>query len=122
MDFLQPIYRTEKKRTFGITSIADFGIPIGLLKQILEDYHPFIDIAKIAIGSAYVTPNIKEKIQIYKEYHVTPYFGGTLFEKSYQERKLEAFFQALKELRIEWVEISNGTIPIPLSERLQIID
>lgn len=121
MDFLDLPKRTSGQRTFGLTSIADFGTPIGELKNILNEYHSLIDIAKIGIGSAYVTPNIKQKIDLYKEFHIKPYCGGTLFEKSFYQNKLQEYIKYLRHLGIEWVEVSNGTLDISIDERLSII-
>jgi phosphosulfolactate synthase len=121
MDFLQLPMRTAGNRSYGLTSIADFGTPLGRLHQILEDYHHIIDIAKIGIGSAYVTPNLQRKIDLYKEFKIKPYCGGTLFEKCYYQNKIPEYFSYLRKLGIEWVEISNGTLDIPIKERLDII-
>jgi phosphosulfolactate synthase len=113
--------RERKERGFGITSIADFGIPLGELEIILSDYHDYIDIAKLAVGSAYVTPNLKEKINLYKTYEIKPYCGGTLFEKYYLQNKLKDYHVFLKEFGIEWIEVSTGVLTIPLEERLSIV-
>ncbi|MGG3470288.1 phosphosulfolactate synthase [Neobacillus pocheonensis] len=121
MDFLTLPKRTSGIRTYGLTSVVDFGTPIGELKNILADYSPYIDIAKIGIGSAVVTPNIKEKIELYRQYNIIPYCGGTLFEKCYYQNKLTEYQSYLNELGVNWVEISNGTIDIPLQERLHLI-
>lgn len=121
MKFLDLPKRTLGDRTYGLTSIIDLGIPVGELKQILNDYHSIIDIAKFGVGSAYVTPNLKEKIQLYKEANVKPYFGGTLFEKCYYQNKIPEYLNELKKLGIEWVEVSNGTLDIPLQDRLELI-
>lgn len=114
--------RTKEKRTFGITSIADFGISIGELKSILDDYSEFIDFAKMGIGTAYVTPKIKEKIQLYKEYDIEPYCGGTLFEKAFFQDKIDDYFVYLKQLGIEWIEISTGVLDIPLETRISLVE
>ncbi|MBM4762811.1 phosphosulfolactate synthase [Bacillus sp. B15-48] len=121
MDFLQLPKRTSGNRRYGVTSIADFGTPFGRLKYILDDYSHIIDIAKISIGSAYVTPNIERKIKLYKEHQIKPYCGGTLFEKCYYQNKIPEYLDYLQKLEIEWLEISNGTIDIPLQERLNLI-
>ena len=121
MDFLSLPKRTSGNRTFGLTSVVDFGTPLGELKNILADYSHIIDIAKLGIGSAYVTPNINKKVQLYQEYNVKPYCGGTLFEKSYFQNKIPEYLSYLRNLGIEWIEVSNGTLEIPLRERLQII-
>lgn len=121
MGFLEIPKRTTGKRTYGLTSIIDLGISIGELKNVLEDYHSVIDIAKIGMGSAYVTPNLKKKIDLYKEFQIKPYCGGTLFEKCYQQRRITEYLNCLHDLGVEWVEISNGTLNISLSERLKLI-
>jgi phosphosulfolactate synthase len=121
MEFLDLPKRTSGQRTYGLTSIADFGTPIGELKNILNEYHSLIDIAKIGIGSAYVTPNIKQKIDLYKEFQIKPYCGGTLFEKCYYQKKLPEYIHYLHDLGIEWIEVSNGTLDISIEERLSII-
>lgn len=121
MEFLHLPKRTSGNRTFGLTSIVDFGIPLGELRNILSDYSNIIDFAKIGVGSAYVAPNIKEKIELYKYYQINPYCGGTLFEKCYYQCKIPEYLEYLRELGIEWIEISNGTIDISIEERLSIV-
>jgi phosphosulfolactate synthase len=121
MSFLSIPERTSGIRTYGLTSVIDFGTPIGELKNILSDYGSIIDIAKIGIGSAYVSPNLKEKVELYKEYHIKTYCGGTLFEKCFYQRKIPEYLSFLQNLGIEWLEISNGTLDIPIKERLQLI-
>lgn len=121
MHFLSLPERTEKTRTFGLTSIVDFGIPVGELQLILNDYHHMIDFAKIGIGTAYVTPNLKSKLALYKEFDVKPYVGGTFFEKCYAEGLLDPFMRNLQALEIEWLEISSGVVNIPIEERIRLV-
>jgi phosphosulfolactate synthase len=121
MGFLKIPERALRPRSYGLTSVIDFGTPIGELKHILSDYSHIIDIAKIGIGSAYVTPNLKEKIQLYKEHGIKPYCGGTFFEKCFYQSKIPEYLRFLHQLGVEWIEISNGTLDIPLSDRLYLI-
>lgn len=121
MSFLNLPQRTKKPRTYGITSIADFGISTGEVQNLLNDYHQLMDFAKIGIGTAYVTPNIENKLDLYKAFHVAPYLGGTFFEKCYFKDQLDEFFTYLKQLGMEWLEISAGVIDIPLEERLRLV-
>lgn len=122
MKFLDVPNRTTGGRTYGITSVTDFGIPIGQLRYILEEYHPYIDVAKLGVGSAYVTPNLVDKINLYKQYGIKVYCGGTLFEKCFLHGKLKEYKEYLLEMGIEWVEISNGTLDISLEERLKLVN
>jgi phosphosulfolactate synthase len=121
MDFLKIPERTSRPRSYGLTSVIDFGTPIGELKYILSDYSHIIDIAKIGIGSAYVTPNLQKKINLYQESGIKPYCGGTFFEKCYYQNKISEYIEYLHRLGIEWIEVSNGTVDIPLHERLYLI-
>lgn len=122
MDFLKLPFRTKKFRKYGVTSISDFGVPIGELKNILEDYAPFIDFAKLGVGTAYMTPNVKEKINLYKEYNIAPYCGGTLFEKAYMQNKIDDYLLYLKRIDVDWIEISTGVLSIPIEERIRLVE
>jgi phosphosulfolactate synthase len=121
MQFLNLPDRTKKERSFGITSIVDFGVPIGELENILNDYHQFIDIAKIGVGSAYVTPNLERKLEIYKHFDIKAYCGGTLFEKFYYQNKVDDYLKYKSQLGIEWIEVSTGILDIPLEKRLSLV-
>lgn len=121
MSLLKLPYRTQKPRKTGITAITDTGIPLSELRGFLEDYGNFIDLAKIGVGTAYIMPNLVTKLELYEKFEIIPYLGGTLFEKFYSQNKLDEYFQYLDNLSIGWVEISNGSTDISLSERLKII-
>lgn len=121
MNLLQLPHRTEKPRQHGLTAIADLGLTVPELRNVLEAYAPLVDIAKFGIGSAYLTPGIDEKIAIYREHGVISYFGGALFEKFYQQKKVPAYLKYLRAHNIEWIEISNGAIEFPLEKRVSLI-
>lgn len=122
MDFLRIPQRTSGNREYGVTSIADFGMSLKEIEHILSDFSQFIDIAKLGIGSAYVTPNLEDKIQLYKSYGIEPYCGGTLFEKAYYQGKMTEYKLYLEKLGIRWIEISTGTLDIPLEERIRLVE
>ena len=113
--------RTKKPRKNGITAITDLGVPCGELADILENYHSFVDIAKLGIGSAYLEPALQKKISIYSEYGIPVYFGGTLFEKYFFQGKLDDYLFFLNKLGITWLEVSDGTITMKPDEFPAII-
>lgn len=122
MEFLNLPERTLKPRQYGITSLHDIGVPLGDLENLLADYHSFVDIAKLGIGTAYVTPRLREKIALYKRYGVAVHFGGTLFEKFYHCASVEDYKRYMHSLEIDWCEISNGILDIPLGERIALVE
>jgi phosphosulfolactate synthase len=113
--------RTKKPRKHGLTAITDLGLTVADLRELLTEYSDYLDIAKFGIGSAYLTPRLKEKIALYQEFDVVPYFGGTLFEKFQQQKKAREYVAYVKALGVDWIEISNGTIEMSLKDRLKTI-
>lgn len=113
--------RNIKPRKFGITSTHDVGIPLMELRQILESYSDFIDVAKFGVGSALVEPFLKEKIDLYKSFNIEVYFGGTLFEKYFYQNKLEEYLDFLRTNDVSSLEISTGTLDIPIESRIKLV-
>jgi len=97
----------------GPVSIIDF----------LEISSDYVDLAKFGWGTSAIHNRdlIKEKTEIYDSYNVIPYPGGTLFEISYQQKKLEEFLEEADKLGFQAIEISDGTININQSDREEII-
>jgi phosphosulfolactate synthase len=62
--------RNNKPRKTGITSLHDISLTTKQLEFILEEHHEFVDIAKLGIGTAYITPNLNKKIEIYKSFNI----------------------------------------------------
>lgn len=113
--------RREKPRQSGLTAITDVGIAMGEMKNILEHYSGFVDLAKLGIGTAYIEPRLTEKIALFRDCGIPVYFGGTLFEKYYYQKRLPDYFDLLHANRIDWIEISEGTINIGMPEILSLI-
>lgn len=114
--------RTRKPRTYGLTAISDKGVPVAELRAVLADYHELLDVAKLGLGTAYFTPNLADKTRLYREYGIVPYFGGTLFEKHFQQGKVAAYLEFLRSHEIDWIEISTGSVDIPLEARVRLVE
>ena len=113
--------RTAKPRTYGITSIHDVRLNTTELAGILKDYESILDIVKFGVGTAYVTPNLERKIELYKASNVQIYFGGTLFEKFYHQNKIPEYIKFMKSCGVSMVEVSTGTIELELNERIRLV-
>lgn len=122
MKYLDLPKRYNKPRENGLTSIHDVSLSLGDLNNYLDTFSNFIDISKLGIGTAFITPKLEEKIKLYKKFNIKVCFGGTLFEKFYKQNKIELYKKFLKEKNINLVEISTGTIDINLKERLKIVE
>jgi phosphosulfolactate synthase len=103
----------------GLTHVIDKGLGPRGWEDVLETSGVYIDVVKLGWGTAYVTPNLKRKLEVLREKPVV--IGGTFFEVVYAKGKLEEYKRWLGELGIDHVEISDGTIDIPRDRKLELI-
>ena len=83
---------------------------------------PYVDIAKLGFGTAYVTQNLREKIDIYRSFDIPVYFGGTLFEAFLVRNQFDDYLEVIKDYGLEHVEVSDGSITIPHIEKCGYIE
>ena len=116
--------RNQKPRSTGITMIIDKGLSPVETSNSLEMSAAFIDFIKLTFGTAalYQSGALRRKLDLAAQNGVPVYPGGTFFEIAYWQNNAEQYFYKLTELGFKWVEISDGTIPLTLSERCKVID
>ncbi|MFT3701026.1 MAG: phosphosulfolactate synthase [Agriterribacter sp.] len=114
--------RKTKPRHSGVTMVMDKGLSIGEVKNFLSVSHPFVDIVKLGFGTAFVTPNLREKIEIYQSYNLPVYFGGTLFEAFLIRNQFQDYINICKDYNITYMEVSDGSITIPHAEKCGYIE
>jgi phosphosulfolactate synthase len=106
-------------RSGGLTHVIDKGLGPRAWEDVLETSGDYIDIVKLGWGTAYVTPNLKRKLEVLKAKTVV--IGGTFFEAVYVKDKLAEYKSWLSELGLTHVEISDGTVDIPRERKLELI-
>jgi phosphosulfolactate synthase len=103
----------------GLTHVIDKGLGPRAWEDVLETSGVYIDVVKLGWGTAYVTPNLKRKLEVLREKPVV--IGGTFFEVVYATGKLDEYKSWLRELGLTHVELSDGTIDIPRERKLELI-
>ena len=106
-------------RSGGLTHVIDKGLGPRGWEDVLETSGVYIDVVKLGWGTAYVTPNLKRKLEVLREKPVV--IGGTFFEVVYAKDKLDEYKSWLRELGLTHVEISDGTVDIPRERKLELI-
>jgi phosphosulfolactate synthase len=106
-------------RSGGLTHVIDKGLGPRGWEDVLETSGVYIDVVKLGWGTAYVTPNLKRKLDVLREKPVV--IGGTFFEVVYAKGKLDEYKSWLRELGLTHVEISDGTVDIPREQKLELI-
>lgn len=114
--------RNKKPRDHGLTMVMDKGLSIPEAKNFLSVAHPHVDIVKLGFGTAFVTPDLREKIEVYQAYDIPVYFGGTLFEAFLIRDQFQDYINICKDYKITYTEVSDGSIDIPHAEKCGYIE
>ena len=114
--------RKTKPRKSGLTMVMDKGLSVAEAKNFMSVAAPHIDMVKLGFGTAYVTNTLKEKLEIYRSFDVPVYFGGTLFEAFLIRNQFEDYITVCKEYGISYMEVSDGSITIPHTEKCGYIE
>jgi phosphosulfolactate synthase len=114
--------RTSKPRQSGLTMVTDKGLSLKEVENFVEVASPHIDIVKLAFGTSYVTPNLRGKIEAYQSKNIPVYFGGLLFEAFIIRNQFEDFLHIIKDYGISYIEVSDGSIDIPHTEKCGYIE
>ena len=113
--------RQEKPRNSGVTMVMDKGLSIREAEDFMSVGSEYTDYVKLGFGTSLIAPGLKEKIKIYRDAGVIPYFGGTLFEAFVVRDMFEEFVRYLDEYGIDLVEVSDGSYDIEHSKKLDFI-
>jgi phosphosulfolactate synthase len=114
--------RNKKPREHGITMVMDKGLSVEEAKNFMSVSHPHVDIVKLGFGTAFVTPTLKEKLEIYRSYDIPVYFGGTLFEAFLVRNQFDDYVNVCNEYGIKYIEVSDGSVTIPHTEKCGYIE
>lgn len=114
--------RTQQPRTSGLTMIMDKGLSINEVHNFMSVGRPHVDIVKLGFGTSFVTPNLREKIEVYHSYNMPIYFGGTLFEAFLIRNQFQDYISICKDYGIKYMEVSDGSISIPHAEKCGYIE
>ena len=115
-------HRNPKPRLSGLTMVMDKGLSVEESKSFLSVAHPHVDIIKLGFGTAYVTSNLEEKLEVFRSYNIPIYFGGTLFEAFLIRNQLEDYLEICKKYGVTYIEVSDGSVDIPHKEKCDYIE
>jgi phosphosulfolactate synthase len=103
----------------GLTHVIDKGLGPRAWEDVLETAGDYISIVKLGWGTAYVTPNLKRKLEVLKDKPVV--IGGTFLEAVIAQDKVDEYKRWITELGLTYVEISDGVIDLPRERKLELI-
>lgn len=113
--------RPVKPRESGVTMMMDKGLSIREAENFIESSGHLTDVVKLGFGTSYVTQNLEEKIKLYSENNIRPYFGGTLFEAFIARGMFNDYQKLMDKYDLDLAEVSDGSILIPHDEKCEYI-
>ena len=115
-------HRIPKPRKSGLTMVIDIGLCLEEARNLISAAGPHIDLIKLGFGTAFVTPNLREKIELYQSADIPVYFGGTLFEAFLIRNQFNDYIALCEDFHITHMEVSDGSITIPHTEKCGYIE
>jgi phosphosulfolactate synthase len=113
--------RSKKPRKNGITMVMDKGLRLRETLDLVSVCAEFTDVVKLGFGTSLLTKDLAKKLQLYKDADIKTYFGGTLFEAFIARDMLDDYRRYLDKFKMEYVEISDGSIQMDHDEKCEII-
>ena len=104
--------RTQKPRHKGFTMAMDKGLSVRQAEDFISVCGDYVDIVKLGWATSYVTPNLDEKLNVYREAGIPFYFGGTLFEAFIVRNQFDDYRKVLDKYEMPFVEVSDGSIEL----------
>jgi phosphosulfolactate synthase len=114
--------RTKQPRQHGLTMVMDKGLSLRDAESFISVGAPHTDIVKLGFGTSFVTPNLRAKIELYQQHNIPVYFGGTLFEAFVIRNQFDDYIAMCKDYKIDVIEVSDGSIEIPHTEKCGYIE
>ena len=121
-EFLDLPPRPGKPRERGLTHVIDTGLSRSQAEGLMSSAADYVDLVRLGWGSAYVTRDLRDKLERYRSGGVPVMLGGTLTELAWLQGKIDGYKGWLEELGIEHVEVSSGSVEIPMEDKHALIE
>ncbi len=102
--------RDEKPRKKGLTMVMDKGLSMQEAENLCDSSGHLIDYLKLGFGTSLVSKNVKEKIKLFQQNNIRPYFGGTLFEAFVVRNMYDDFRKYVSSYNVDLIEVSDGSM------------
>lgn len=113
--------RSVRPRKNGVTMVMDKGLGLKQAEMFIDSCADYVDLVKLGFGTSVITPNLTEKIKLYKDAGFKVYLGGTLFEAFIIRNKFDDYVKFIEKLKIDHVEVSDGSIVMDHDQKCKYI-
>jgi phosphosulfolactate synthase len=113
--------RSGKPRTTGLTHVLDRGLSLVAVDGLVEVAGDSVDIVKLGWGTALATGNLAPKLERLRSHGIPVVLGGTLTEIAIRQGRVDGLTAWLRELDLQHVEVSDGTITLESDDKCELI-
>ena len=121
--FVRVAPRPGKPRESGLTVVADRGMAMNRVSDVIEAAGEYIDFFKIGIGAYRLQTEdlLKRKIAALQRAQIRVFLAGDVTEAAFLQGVSSQFYAAVKEYGAEAVEVSSAQVAISLRDKCELI-
>jgi phosphosulfolactate synthase len=101
--------------------VMDKGLSIRQAEDLIAVGADKIDFLKLGFGTSMFTPQLAEKVKLYRDAGMDVYCGGTLFEAFLVRNCLDDYLKFIDKVGIGCLEISDGSMVIDPDHKCELI-
>jgi len=122
-DFIQVPPRSVKPRERGLTVVADKGLSVRGLEDLIEVAGEYIDWLKIGIGAPRIWSRdfLRRKIELCHRSEIRVFFAGDCSEMAFQQGVHGRYYGEAKALGADGVEVSSSQVSLPLDDKAILV-
>jgi phosphosulfolactate synthase len=115
--------RPGKPRDTGLTVVADRGMAMNRVADLIESGGEFIDFVKIGIGCYRLQTEalLKKKIAAFHKANIRVFLAGDVTETAFQQGVSSQFYAEVKKYGAEAVEVSSAQVAMSLKDKCELI-
>ncbi len=121
--FIRVAPRPSKPREAGLTVIADRGMGMHRVEDIIESAGEHVDWFKVAIGAWRLQSEafLQKKITTLKKAGIRVFMAGDACEAAFMQGVSKKFYQTVKSLGADAVEVSSAQVTMSLKNKCELI-
>ncbi len=121
--FIRVAPRPSKPRASGLTIVADRGLGMNRIDDLVASAGDYIDYFKIAIGAWRLQKEsfLKTKIAALKKAKIKTFLAGDATEAAFCQGVSKEFYLAVKKLGADAVEVSSAQVTMSLDDKCALI-
>ena len=115
--------RSHKPRDTGLTMVLDKNLGLAALADLLDAADHAVDLVKLGWGTSATQDAsfVRRKCELLSAHDVKVCPGGTLTELAWLQGRIKPYLAEARALGFTCIEVSDGTVPIPRADKLDII-